>query len=103
MQLFKVSDVTTAIGQRNQALIEILYATGIRVSECEQLTLRQIDFSVQVLSVIGKGRKERFIPFGQYASEALKRYINEGRNELRSEEHTSELQSRGHLVCRLLL
>lgn len=83
-QLFEVSDVTTAIGQRNQALIEILYATGIRVSECEQLKLRQIDFSVQVLSVIGKGRKERFIPFGQYASEALKRYINEGRNELLS-------------------
>lgn len=81
-ELFAVSDVTTAIGQRNQALLETLYATGIRVSECEQLRLDQIDFHLNVVNVIGKGRKERFIPFGQYASEALQRYIAEGRKEL---------------------
>lgn len=99
-QLFHISDLTTAIGQRNQALIETLYATGIRVSECEQLTLHQIDFHLQVLNVIGKGRKERFIPFGQYASEALKRYIDEGRQDLLSKQTTNAteylfLNSRG--------
>lgn len=102
-QIFKVSDITTAIGQRNQALIETLYATGIRVSECEQLTLRQIDLSVKVLSVIGKGRKERFIPFGQYASEALKRYMDEGRKELLNKSTASSteilfLNSRGKAI-----
>ncbi len=81
-ELFEVSDLSTPIGQRNQALIETLYATGIRVSECEQLELRQIDFHLSVINVIGKGRKERFIPFGQYAKEALLQYIDNGRNEL---------------------
>lgn len=81
-ELFTVSDSSTALGQRNQALLEILYATGIRVSECQQLQLHQIDFHVNVLSVIGKGRKERFIPFGQYANESLRLYIENGRKEL---------------------
>src|SRR5690625_522875 len=81
-ELFTISDLSTPIGQRNQALIEILYATGIRVSECEQLTLHQIDFHINVLNVIGKGRKERFIPFGHYASEALQYYLDNGRKEL---------------------
>lgn len=81
-ELFTVSDSSTALGQRNQALLEILYATGIRVSECQQLHLHQIDFHISVLSVIGKGRKERFIPFGQYANESLRLYIENGRKEL---------------------
>lgn len=83
-ELFAISDTTTSIGQRNQALIEILYATGIRVSECEQLQTGQIDFQLGVMNVIGKGRKERFIPFGQYAEDALQRYLNNGRKELLS-------------------
>ena len=81
-ELFEVSDRSTSIGQRNQALIETLYATGIRVSECEQLQLHQIDFHLSVLNVIGKGRKERFIPFGQYAKEALRQYVEDGRKQL---------------------
>ncbi len=87
-ELFTVSDSSTALGQRNQALLEILYATGIRVSECQQLHLHQIDFHICVLSVIGKGRKERFIPFGQYANESLRLYIENGRKELL--QNTSE-------------
>lgn len=87
-ELFTVSDSSTALGQRNQALLEILYATGIRVSECQQLHLHQIDFHISVLSVIGKGRKERFIPFGQYANESLRLYIENGRKELL--QNTSE-------------
>lgn len=81
-ELFEVSDLTTPIGQRNQALLETLYATGIRVSECEQLQIHQIDFHLGIMNVVGKGRKERFIPFGQYAANALQRYLKDGRKEL---------------------
>ncbi|HIV74192.1 MAG TPA: tyrosine recombinase XerC [Candidatus Pseudogracilibacillus intestinigallinarum] len=80
--LFEVSDLTTPLGQRNQALLELMYATGIRVSECAGLTLSQIDFSIGMINVIGKGRKERYIPFGQFAHEALHTYIRDGRDQL---------------------
>lgn len=81
-ELFKVNDLSNAAGQRDQALLETLYATGIRVNECASLSLQQIDFSLGIINVIGKGRKERFIPFGKYAEDALRLYIDEGRKEL---------------------
>lgn len=81
-QLFKVSDISTPLGQRDQAMLELLYATGIRVSECQNLRLHQIDFSLSFINVIGKGRKERYIPFGQYAQDALQTYIKDGRRKL---------------------
>ncbi|MCP3026132.1 tyrosine recombinase XerC [Halobacillus sp. A5] len=84
--LFEVSDTTTSLGQRNQALIELLYGTGMRVSECEQLVFSDIDFSLSTLLVRGKGRKERYVPFGQFASEALSLYLKEGRPDLQSEK-----------------
>jgi len=80
-ELFQVNDLTTPAGQRDQALLETLYATGIRVSECQSLTLQQIDFSIGMINVIGKGRKERYIPIGQYALDALHTYINDGRKK----------------------
>jgi len=88
-ELFQVNDLTTPLGQRNQALLELLYATGIRVSECQSLTLDQIDFNFNMLKVIGKGNKERYVPFGQFAEEALSTYINEGRTELLPNHHES--------------
>jgi len=80
--LFLVNDLNTAIGQRNQALIELLYATGIRVSECCQIQINHIDFTLSTILVHGKGNKQRYVPFGSYASEALQRYIRDGREEL---------------------
>src|SRR5699024_2009186 len=80
-ELFSVSDTNTIKGQRDQALLELLYATGIRAAECQQLTLNQLDFSLGVLNVIGKGKKERYIPFGEYANNALKTYVYKGRQE----------------------
>ncbi|HZW67050.1 MAG TPA: tyrosine recombinase XerC [Pseudogracilibacillus sp.] len=91
-ELFQVNDVTTPLGQRNQALLELLYATGIRVSECQSLTLDQIDFNFNMIKVIGKGNKERYVPFGQFAEEALSTYINEGRKELLP-KHDEALQA----------
>lgn len=80
--LFEVNDLTHPLGQRNQAIIETLYATGIRVSECQGLTLDDIDFSIGSMFIRGKGKKERYVLFGQFAETALKTYLNDGRKEL---------------------
>lgn len=81
-ELFKSVDTSTPAGQRNKALLEVMYATGIRVSECANIKLTDIDFSSSVILVSGKGKKERYVPFGHYAHEALHTYINNGRKEL---------------------
>ncbi|MDM5316540.1 tyrosine recombinase XerC [Fictibacillus sp. b24] len=81
-RLFNVSDVTTPMGQRNQAILELLYGTGIRVSECCKMQLKDLDLSVEVALVKGKGKKERYVPIGSFARGALERYINDGRKQL---------------------
>lgn len=81
-ELFNANDLSDPLGQRNQALLEILYGTGMRVSECTNLKIDSIDFSIGTVLVMGKGRKERYIPFGEYAKDALITYINEGRETL---------------------
>lgn len=81
-KLFDICDRSTALGQRNQALLELLYATGIRVGECCQLCLADIDFTVGTILVTGKGKKQRYVPFGSYAYDSLHTYIQSGRQEL---------------------
>ncbi|MFA1818580.1 tyrosine recombinase XerC [Virgibacillus oceani] len=81
-ELFGVNDLTDPLGQRDQAMLEILYATGMRVSECQGLQLNDIDFSIGTVFVKGKGQKERYIPFGKFAENALNTYINDGRKKL---------------------
>ena len=81
-KLFDVNDLETPLGQRNQALLEMLYATGMRVSECEHLRLEDIDFSLATIFVKGKGQKERYIPFGRFAEIALETYLHDGRDIL---------------------
>ena len=65
-----------AISIRDRALLEVLYSTGIRASECASLTLYSIDFSSGLVRVLGKRRKERLVPLGSYAKDAVKRYLN---------------------------
>lgn len=67
---------------RNLAIIELMYATGIRVSECCDLTITQMDFSVQIIRVKGKGNKERIIPFGDPAAQAVRNYLEIERPQL---------------------
>ncbi|WP_453996969.1 tyrosine recombinase XerC [Bacillus nitroreducens] len=92
-KLFRVSDLSTSLGQRDQALLELLYATGIRVSECCKLTLQDLDFSLGTVFVRGKGNKQRYVPFGSYAEQALTNYISHGRKELleKASVHTNHL------------
>lgn len=81
-QLFLSCDTNTPLGLRNKALLELLYATGIRVGECTKIQLSDIDFSVSTVLVRGKGQKERYVPFGSFAHNALEAYIKAGRNKL---------------------
>ena len=68
--------------QRNRALLEILYGSGLRVSECSNLTLSDIDWENGVLLIHGKGNKDRYVPFGSFAQEALRDYISSGRQQV---------------------
>lgn len=78
-ELFEKNAGTDLKALRNMALLELLYATGIRVSECVAMELDQIDFQFSIVRVMGKGRKERIIPFGHYAHDALSKYIQAAR------------------------
>ncbi|MER2115623.1 tyrosine recombinase XerC [Solibacillus isronensis] len=86
-ELFEKNEGDEPIQIRNMALLELLYATGMRVSECVSLELTDIDFHYNIVRVMGKGRKERIIPFGQYAHDALIRYIDQVRPTLMKKEN----------------
>jgi integrase/recombinase XerD len=72
-------DITTPLGLRDRAMLETLYATGLRVSELVGLTITQISLIQGVVKVIGKGRKERLVPLGELAVEWVERFMNESR------------------------
>jgi integrase/recombinase XerC len=94
--LFQECKTDTALGQRNLALLEILYATGIRVSECCSISLKDLDFFLSTVLVKGKGSKERYVPFGGKASSALKRYIEDGRVQLLKGKPNQEILFLNH-------
>lgn len=75
-------DVSTSTGKRDVALLELMYATGVRVSEVCSIKLSDIDFYNNSLIVMGKGSKERYLPFYDKAKSAMLDYIEFGRNEL---------------------
>ncbi len=72
-------DPTKPLGQRDKAMLELLYATGLRVSELAGLKLQQVHLNAGYLVVRGKGDKERLVPMGEWACEALRSYLEEGR------------------------
>ncbi|AKP46854.1 MULTISPECIES: tyrosine recombinase XerC [Bacillus] len=80
--LFAACEGEEPLAIRNKALLELLYATGIRVSECANIQMNDIDFELCTLLVKGKGKKERYVPFGSFAEEAIKRYIQKSRSIL---------------------
>lgn len=69
-------------GLRDRAMLELLYATGLRVSELCLLELAGVERQLGVLRVLGKGNKHRMVPFGESAGEALDRYLRDGRGKL---------------------
>lgn len=81
----------TPLGLRDQAMIELLYGTGVRVSEIVSLQTHQISLPGNYLTVRGKGAKVRMVPFGQWARESLLRYLREVRPKLLKGRATSIL------------
>ena len=69
-------DLNTDLGRRDRAMLELLYATGIRVAELTTLNLADIDFRNQLLRVTGKRRKQRIVPFGDPAGTAIRSYLD---------------------------
>lgn len=80
--LMAAPDTHTPLGLRDRAMLELMYASGLRVSELVGLKLFQVSRSESVLQVLGKGRKERLVPFGQEASVWLERYLAHARPAL---------------------
>ncbi len=74
-KLIKSFDMQQNFGQRNRTIIEVLYGTGIRVSELVNLKLSNIFFKENIIKIIGKGNKERFVPLGRIASNEIKKYL----------------------------
>ena len=80
--LFDSAEGNRPLDYRNQAILEVLYGTGIRVSECVNIKLQDIDFDASVVLIFGKGGKERYVPFGSFAEDAIRTYLTEGRDVL---------------------
>ena len=81
-RLLEAPDLDTAIGVRDRTMLEVLYASGLRVSELCQLSRHNLGLDQGVVRVIGKGQKERLVPLGESARDWLGRYLREVRPEL---------------------
>jgi integrase/recombinase XerC len=80
--LYQSIDTTTPVGMRNMAILELLYGCGLRVSELCSLKKEDFDFTDSVLTVFGKGKKERMVPLNPHAIEAVQKYMIVGRPSL---------------------
>ena len=76
--LFEVCDLSNALGQRDRLILEMLYATGVRVGELVSIKVFDINFSSRTILILGKGNKERIVPYGDYCEEILKLYLKDG-------------------------
>jgi integrase/recombinase XerD len=84
-RLLAVPDLSTPVGLRDRAMIEVLYATGLRVSELTGLRVDGMNLQAGFVRCFGKGSKERIVPLGQSAGQAVEAYLSQGRGEFASE------------------
>ena len=87
-ELFNVCD-DTPMGQRDLLILEMLYGTGVRVGELVNIKVKDIDLSTKSILILGKGNKERIVTYGEYCSDALITYLNDGyhRLNIKNEEY----------------
>lgn len=81
-KLFEIPDTKTPLGQRNLLIIEMLYATGVRVSELVNIKLKDIDKYNESIKINGKGSKERIVFYGSFCKHSLEVYLKDGRSKL---------------------
>ena len=100
-----VTDVEDAVLVRDRALLELMYATGARVSEIVGADIDDMDFDEHVIRVTGKGSKQRLVPVGGYACQALRRYLDEARPVLERRKRSGSAERRALFLnkrgCRL--
>ena len=89
--LLDAPDVHTALGVRDRAMLELLYASGLRVSELVGLQVFALGLNDNVVRVMGKGSKERLVPYGEVASQWLRAYLGEARSTLLAGRQTDAL------------
>jgi len=82
LELLEKPDTSQPLGIRDRAIIEVLYASGMRIGELVSLNVDSINLNTGTALVFGKGSKERYVPLGKYSLEALKRYLEEARQKL---------------------
>ncbi len=80
--LLKAPNHNTTLGLRDACMLELMYASGLRVSELVQLNMQEVSLNDNVLRITGKGNKTRLIPFGEIASDWIKRYLQQARPEI---------------------
>ena len=102
--LLAAPNADTALAQRDRAMLELMYASGLRVSELVGLKTFHLGLNEGVVRVLGKGNKERLVPFGQLAREAIVRYIKEARPDILKGQQTDDLfvTSHGHGMSRVM-
>ncbi|MEY4341944.1 MAG: hypothetical protein RL541_1448 [Pseudomonadota bacterium] len=89
--LLLAPDVETPLGVRDRTMLELMYASGLRVSELVNLKVFHVSLHEGVLRVMGKGSKERLVPFGQVASQWLEQYLNQSRPALLGQLQSEDL------------
>ena len=77
VQLLEQPDASQPLGRRDRAILELFYASGLRLSELESLDIDSVDLSARMLRVMGKGRKERMLPFNQAAEQAIRTWLRD--------------------------
>jgi integrase/recombinase XerD len=90
-RLLAVPQPTTPAGLRDRAILEVMYASGLRVSEAVGLRLAHLDLGVGILRVVGKGDKERLVPVGDMALDSVRDYLKRGRPALAKEPPAEQL------------
>ena len=102
--LLQAPDDSTPLGLRDRAMLELMYASGLRVSELVSLQVHQLDMKAGVLRTEGKGRKERLVPFGEVAQDWLQRYVQEARSTILGAQRSHDLfvTQRGSAMTRVM-
>ena len=101
-EMLRAPDTSTRLGLRDRAMLEIMYATGTRVSELINITLSQVNLELGLISCVGKGNKERLIPLGAEAKSQVQQYLARSRAAILKQRRSNYLfvSQRGHRLTR---